>query len=81
MDGGAIPVVFDGGGQPEIVDYGKYGLLWNNLEELQQKTSELIKNKELREKMSKEAINRSRIYSKDSSKTNIEKIIKEIVNL
>lgn len=38
MAAGCIPVVFNGGGQTEIVEEGKTGFLWNTTDELIQKT-------------------------------------------
>ncbi|MBI4062455.1 glycosyltransferase family 4 protein [Candidatus Gottesmanbacteria bacterium] len=46
MAAGCIPIVFNGGGQPEIVEDGKTGFLWNSLDELITKTENIrINNK------------------------------------
>ena len=55
MGAGAVPVVINAGGQKEIVKDHENGLLWNTLEELQQKTLTLIQDKEMLEKLSKSA--------------------------
>lgn len=44
MSAGAVPVVFNGGGQPEIVTSGETGYLWNSLDELKQYTVQLIQS-------------------------------------
>ena len=43
----AIPVVFQGGGQPEIVNDGKNGYLWSSVEELLEKSSILLNSQDL----------------------------------
>jgi len=63
MGSGAVAVVINAGGQKEIVENNKSGFLWNSLEELMKKTVNLIKDPKLLEKMSKEAIKRSGIFS------------------
>ena len=42
MASGCIPLVYNGGGLPEIVEDGKTGFLWTTLEELIQKTKRTI---------------------------------------
>jgi len=75
MAAGCVPVVINLGGQPEIVDSGKNGFLWNNLAELEKQTLELIEDQSLRKKLSKEAIDKSKIFSKEKFCENIERII------
>ncbi len=41
---GVVPVVFNAGGQREIIKNEENGLLWHTVEELQQKTQQLIEN-------------------------------------
>lgn len=65
MGAGAVPVVINAGGQKEIVEDGKNGLLWSTVDELIQKTSSLIENQKLWEKLSKEAIRRSNYFAGD----------------
>ncbi len=65
MGSGAVPVVFNAGGQKEIVFDGKNGLVWNTLEELHTKTKELIHNKVRLEKMSQAARIRAKYFSKE----------------
>lgn len=62
MASGCVPVVLNTGGQPEIVEDGKNGFLVKDSEQLKIKTFELINNKEMKEKMSIEAINRSKNF-------------------
>lgn len=65
MAAGCVPVVFNGGGQPEIVDSGKNGYLWQTVDELEEKTNKLIKDKDLLSKLSKAAISRVKDFNKE----------------
>ncbi len=75
MAGGCVPVVINKGGQTEIVESGKSGFLWSSLEELQSLTLKLINDRDLFEKMSKNSVERSKVFSKDNFKQNITKVI------
>lgn len=63
MGAGIVPVVFSAGGQKEIVENNKNGLLWVTEEEFIEKTNQLIVNKKLISKLSKEAYSRSKYFS------------------
>ena len=75
MGAGAVPVVINAGGQTEIVEDGKNGFLWNSLEELKEKTLNLTENKILLEKVSKNAIDSSKKFSKNKFYEEIDKLI------
>ena len=77
MAGGCVPVVINKGGQKEIVKHGKSGFLWNDLNQLQEITLRLAKDKDLFKTLSKEAQIRSELFSKENFKQNINKIINE----
>lgn len=66
MGVGSVPVVIDAGGQKEIIENNKNGFLWNSLEELKSKTLELIDNETLLSKLSKEAMESAKNFSKDN---------------
>lgn len=76
MGAGAVPVVINAGGQPEIVRDGVDGYLWNSIDELLHKTETLIENKDLFSKMSEKAILRSREFSNDRFCKQVYEIIK-----
>lgn len=63
MSYGSVPAVFKAGGQTEIVESNRSGFLWKSLDEFAQKTQELIKNDNLWNAMSKEAVKRSHNFS------------------
>lgn len=65
MCAGAVPVVYRGGGQEEIVSDGEDGFLWKSTEELLERTSHLIKKQDVFDDMSKAAIEKSKQYSMD----------------
>lgn len=55
MEQGAVPVVLNAGGQKEIITNKENGLLWNSQEECIEKTENIIKDKKLWEKLSRNA--------------------------
>lgn len=65
MGYGAVPIVINAGGLPEIVEDGENGFLWNTLEELIDKSTKLISGDELRKSFSNRAIDRSRDFSRE----------------
>jgi glycosyltransferase involved in cell wall biosynthesis len=56
MAGGTVPVVFNAGGQREIVTDGVNGRLWNSVDELCTETRDLIQNETLRVHLATEAM-------------------------
>lgn len=76
MGAGAVPVVINAGGQKEIVEDGKSGFLWNTLEELQEKTLQLIHNEGLWQELSKASKERAKFFSERRFCEELEKIIK-----
>lgn len=65
MGAGAVPIVINAGGQKEIVEDGKNGLLWNTLQQLQDKTLWVIRDNALWQRLSESAKFSSRAYSKE----------------
>ena len=76
MRGGAVPVVIDAGGQKEIVENGKSGYLWSDLEDLIDKTNNLINNAQLWQKISEETSQRSQKFIGDRFCKDIKNIIR-----
>jgi glycosyltransferase involved in cell wall biosynthesis len=66
MAAGCVPVVINKGGQPEIVEHGVSGFLWNTPEEWQHYTVRLMQNDALFQKMSSAARNRARLFSREA---------------
>ena len=65
MQNYCVPVVIDGGGQKEIVEHGISGFRFTSKEELKSYTLKLINEDYLREKMAKNAYNRSKKFTKE----------------
>lgn len=63
MKNGAVPVVFNAGGQVEIIGNTKCGFLWQNREQLVKFTSMLINNPSQLKKMSQTAQARAEFFS------------------
>jgi glycosyltransferase involved in cell wall biosynthesis len=72
---GAVPIVINRGGQKEIVEDGKNGLLWETKTILLEKTQELINNNDLRKKLSIAAVTNSKRFSQEVFFAEYEKII------
>ncbi|HRJ42963.1 MAG: glycosyltransferase [Caldilineaceae bacterium] len=62
MAAGCAPVVIGKGGQPEIVEHGQSGFVWQTLDELQGYTRQLIEDEELYAAVSAAAQIRSRHF-------------------
>jgi len=76
MGSGEVPVVFNAGGQREIIEDKINGFLCDSLNDFISKTTELIQDKDLLNKMSKEAIKRSSAFSGDRFCKEIKNIIR-----
>lgn len=76
MVAGCVPVVINLGGQPEIVEDGKSGFLWSTTEELKEKTKNLINDLKLLKRLSQNARERSKIFSKERFCNQIKELIK-----
>lgn len=75
MAKGAVPVVFKGGGQKEIVSNGVNGFLWDSEKDLIDKTYKLISDKELWQDYSNKAREKATFYSCQKFYAKLEKII------
>lgn len=63
MSAGAVPIVYAGGGQPEIVQEGKNGFLWKTPDELLSKTARLIAHTKTYNILRRSAIQKSKTFS------------------
>jgi len=74
MASGCAPIVINAAGQKEIVT-DESGFRWNNREEISSYTEQLINNEAKLKKYQKEAIKRSKYFSRENFKKRFEKII------
>jgi glycosyltransferase involved in cell wall biosynthesis len=65
MAGGAVPVVINKGGQPEIVEHGISGFVWNTPDEMVRYTTLLAEDDGLWAAMSAAARVRARMFSRE----------------
>lgn len=65
MSYGVVPVVVNAGGQKEVVSNGSTGYLWNNKEELIDRTHSVATDEKIWRKLSGEAINMSHKFSRE----------------
>ena len=66
MAAGCVPIVYNAGGQKEIIQHAANGFLWRTLEELQEYTRILTERDDLRADMSAAAIKRAKDFSINS---------------
>jgi glycosyltransferase involved in cell wall biosynthesis len=60
---GAVPVVFNGGGQPEIIKHAQNGFLWDTAEQLMEYTKLLMEKDALWHDVSQRAVDSMKIFS------------------
>ncbi len=79
MGAGCVPVVINKGGQPEIVEHGVSGFLWNTLEELNDYTRLLMRDEELRRQMSEAAKGRAAHFSREKFVQRFMKLLRPLL--
>lgn len=72
---GAVPIVIKLGGQKEIVEHNKNGLLWLTKTQLFNETIKVMEEKTLFKKLSENAIKNSKRFSKDEFTKQYEEIV------
>jgi len=75
MAAGAVPVVYDKGGQSEIVEHQRSGYLWKNLDELREYTTRLANDEELRTRMAAAAQLRAQRFSHEGFLDNFARLV------
>lgn len=63
MASGCVPIVYKGGGQPEIVRHTLDGFLWSTQEELLEYTKEVISKTNLQQTIRRNAVLRAKIFT------------------
>ncbi len=80
MQNWCVPIVFDGGGQREIVENGFSGYRFSSIEELKEITIKLIRDQNLFSKLSKGAHERGKLFTKEVFIAKIKKFFEQIIN-
>lgn len=75
MAAGCIPVVYDGGGQKEIVEEKNHGFRWKTLEELVEKSERIIQDTTLVSTMRTQGIARAQDFSEARFVERIDQLI------
>ncbi|MDO8451371.1 MAG: glycosyltransferase family 4 protein [bacterium] len=75
MGWGSVPIVYDGGGQHEIVQNNRSGYLWKNQDELREKTSEMIASVQKRNTIATNAEKRAREFNTDRFLNSFDEIL------
>ncbi|OQA93467.1 MAG: D-inositol-3-phosphate glycosyltransferase [Microgenomates group bacterium ADurb.Bin219] len=75
MSAGAVPFLLKKGGFKEIVEEGKSGYFWETESELEEKTTELIKDEGKIILIGNQAAKRSKIFSKENFIENVKRIV------
>ncbi len=78
MSAGCIPLVFSGGGQPEIVREGIDGFLWRDPDELIEKTSQLSLDNKLRNKLVSSAQKRAMTFDQRRFYKDFDKLLMQL---
>jgi hypothetical protein len=78
MSAGAVPVVIDAGGQPEIVRDGLDGLLFTDLDGLVEGTVVLVGDVAARERLADAAVARAQRYGLEAFGTRLARVVAEL---
>jgi glycosyltransferase involved in cell wall biosynthesis len=78
MQNKVVPVVFDGGGQQEIVDHGVNGFRITSLSEGMRCSLQLIENSALLQTMAKNALQKSRVYNREAFAGKVQSLFAKI---
>jgi GT2 family glycosyltransferase/glycosyltransferase involved in cell wall biosynthesis len=79
MQNSCVPIVINGGGQREIVEHGRSGLLFDTVPELCAYTRQLIEDGDLRSRLQEGAAERSRRFTRARFEANVERLFGVIV--
>jgi glycosyltransferase involved in cell wall biosynthesis len=75
MSAGLVPMVYEGGGQTEIVEDGINGFTWREPEQLVVMTNQLIENINLKEYIAKQAQQSAKKFSEEAFERKFRKLI------
>lgn len=79
MASGCVPISFARAGQPEIIQQGTSGLLWNDLRECQAFTEQLVRDEARRQRMAAATVERSRNFAEAAFEESLTRSIDRLV--
>lgn len=80
MQNWCVPIVFDGGGQKEIVEQGISGYRFSSLKELKGKTFEVMNDNVSWENLSQRAYTRGMVFTKEVFVAKVKELFEQIMN-
>lgn len=80
MAAGCVPIVFNGGGLPEIVKHETNGILWNTSLELINSTERIISQVALRQKYAKAAQVSAMVFDESRFESSFDSLLREITH-
>ena len=80
MQNGCVPVVFDGGGQREIVEEGRSGFRFAGIGELIEKTVRVITDLKLRTELARAARERGLSFTREAFESQVKSFFREIAD-
>jgi glycosyltransferase involved in cell wall biosynthesis len=80
MQNWCVPIVFDGGGQKEIVEQGISGYRFSSLKELKDKTIELMNDNVSWENLSQRAYTKGMVFTKEVFVEKVKELFEQIMN-
>jgi glycosyltransferase involved in cell wall biosynthesis len=78
MAAGSVPIVYDHGGQSEIVEHGCSGYLWRTLDELRNYTGRLVSDEALRAQMAAAARQRAARFAREAFLDNFARLVPSV---
>lgn len=77
MSSGCVPIVINKAGQKEIIENRKDGILWETCDDLIRNTVMLAQNESKRRKISKKAIEKSKVFSRENFNDKVNLLIEK----
>jgi len=78
MAAGAVPIVVNRGAQPEIVEHGVNGFVWDTIDELQRYIIKLANDEAARQRMAMAAQRRAEMFSKQNFLARMQALLPDV---
>jgi glycosyltransferase involved in cell wall biosynthesis len=80
MSAGSVPVVYNSAGQKEIVRDGQNGFLWDTIDELLVKTSRLIDDRAVRDRLALAAAKRAKEFNRGAFIQRLDSMVNTLIH-